>query len=207
MLNISSFTGGIASTNGYLFTTEAGDSVAVDAPDGMAEWLEDQGVRLGHLFLTHQHFDHVQDAGCIQKQHGCPVYAFSPYSKDLTLETLFAFATGTHLEVAPFQVTELLEGKSEIQAAGLTWRLQHIPGHSLDSIVFISEAHRQVFGGDVLFLDGVGRADFPGGSMKLLIDGIENKLMTLPDSFQVYPGHGDPTTIGREREENPYLVE
>jgi glyoxylase-like metal-dependent hydrolase (beta-lactamase superfamily II) len=62
-----------------------------------------------------------------------------------------------------------------------------------------------LFGGDVLFLDGVGRTDFPGGSMDLLVSGIQEKLLTLPDQTRVFPGHGDATTIGREREENPFL--
>ena len=81
----------------------------------------------------------------------------------------------------------------------------HIPGHSPDSLCFFQPELGIVFGGDVLFLDGVGRTDFPNGSSSQLIAGIKSKLLQLPDATQVLPGHGPATTIGREREENPFL--
>ena len=204
MLTISCFTGGIAQTNGYL--VQAGTHVfAVDAPEGFADWIAARKAHVTDLFLTHQHFDHVQDAGKIQEDHGARVYAFAPYSKELTLEFLMGFASGTRFEVPPFVVDEVLEGQGQITAAGLTWKLEHIPGHSTDSIVFIAEAERTVFGGDVLFLDGIGRPDFPGGDLQLLLGGIIKKLFPLPPDFTLYPGHGSSTTIGREREFNPYF--
>ncbi len=64
-----------------------------------------------------------------------------------------------------------------------------------------------VLGGDVLFLDGIGRTDFPGGSLQMLLEGIQAKLLTLPDSVKIFPGHGPSTTIGREREQNQMLQE
>ena len=94
MLTISSFTGGIAQTNGWLMQTPQGH-IAVDAPDGFAAWLAQQKIRVHTLLLTHQHFDHVQDAARIQREHGAHVAAFTNFSRDLTLEALFGFATGT----------------------------------------------------------------------------------------------------------------
>ncbi len=204
MLTISCFTGGIAQTNGYL--VQAGQEVfAVDAPEGFADWLAARQVRLTALFLTHQHFDHVLDAAKIQQEHGARIYAFAPFSRELTLEFLMGFASGTRFEVQSFVVDEVLEGRTEITATGFKWKLEHIPGHSTDSIVFISDQERTVFGGDVLFLDGIGRPDFPGGDLQLLLSGIVQKLFPLPADFQLYSGHGAATTIGRERESNPYF--
>lgn len=204
MLRISMFTGGIAQTNGYLVNTPT-DSFLVDAPDGVAHWLRHQGVKVSHLLLTHQHFDHVQDAAEIQQEHGARVWAFAPFSRELTLEFLFGFATGTSLSIAEYKVDEVLEGRDAIEVGGLTWKLAHIPGHSADSVTFYCEAEKLVFGGDVLFAGGVGRPDFPGGDLGTLVAGIRKHLLTLPDDTRVLPGHMEETTIGEERAGNPYV--
>ncbi len=188
MLEISTYTGGIAATNGHLLTLPGG-TVLVDA-----------------LFLTHQHFDHVLDAATVKAAHGCRVNSFAPCSKDLTLEILYGAVTGSPFSVPPFVVDEILEGKSQLEALGETWQLYHVPGHSPDSLCFHLPSQKLLFGGDVLFLDGVGRTDFPNGSTQQLLSGIIEKLFILPDATRVLPGHGDDTTIGRERMENPFLT-
>lgn len=205
MPEISTYTGGIAATNGHLLTLPGG-TVLVDAPDGITAWIKQQKVKVGALFLTHQHFDHVQDAAAIKAEHGCRIYSFAAYSTDLTLELLYGAVTGSPFSVTPFAVDEILEGKSQIEALGETWRLYHVPGHSPDSLCFHLAGQNLLFGGDVLFLDGVGRTDFPNGSTQQLLSGIEEKLFVLPDATRVLPGHGDDTMIGRERMENPFLT-
>jgi hydroxyacylglutathione hydrolase len=205
VMEVSLFTGGVAMTNGWLVQTDAG-TVAVDAPEGMAAWLRRRGVTVSTLLLTHQHFDHVQDAALIQREHGARVVAFAPFSRELTLEILMEAATGMRVDVTPFQVDELLEGRREVEAAGVNWRLEHIPGHSPDSVTFYCEAEAILFAGDVLFAGSIGRTDFPGGSMEQLVRGVTEKLLPLPDETRVLPGHGPETTIGAEREGNPYLA-
>lgn len=204
MLEPSTHTGGIAATNAHLLILPGG-CVLIDAPEGAAAWLRRQGAWVDALLLTHQHFDHVQDAAAIKAEHGCRVYAFAPFSTDLTLEKLFGMVTGSSMRVPEFEVDELLEGRETLEAVGETWNLYHVPGHSPDSLCFHLKRENLLFGGDVLFLDGIGRTDFPGGSTRQLLSGIESKLLTLPDATRVYPGHGDDTTIGRERLENPFL--
>lgn len=204
MPELSSYTGGVAATNAYLLRLPGG-TVLVDAPEGVAAWLRRQEVHVDVLLLTHQHFDHVLGAAAVKAEHGCRVYSFAPFSRDLTLERLFGTMTGTSLEVPAFEIDELLEGKDTLEAVGETWKLYHVPGHSPDSVCFHLKKEYLLFGGDVLFLDGVGRTDFPGGSMEELISGIEEKILPLPDDTLVFPGHGDDTTIGRERMGNPFL--
>ena len=204
MADLSVFTGGIAQTNGYLLQLEGGN-LLFDAPEGIAAWLKEAGVRVDALLLTHQHFDHVLDAAAVAEDHGCPVLAWAALSKNLTLEALFGAVTGSAYAVPEFVVTEVLQDRTEIELLGQVIRLFHVPGHSPDSVCFYLPAEGLLFGGDVLFLDGVGRTDFPGGSFQQLAQGIETHLWPLPDSTVVYPGHGDDTTIGRERLENPFL--
>jgi hydroxyacylglutathione hydrolase len=199
MPDISTFTGGIAQTNGHLFT------LLVDAPEGIAAWLKQRGVSVAALLLTHQHFDHVQDAAAVREQHGCKVYAWSPLSKDLTLELLYGAVTGSAFSVPEFTVDEVLAGQTEITVCGARFELFHVPGHSPDSLCFYLPEKKKLFGGDVLFLDGVGRTDFPGGSFEQLQSGIESKLWPLPDDTRVFPGHGPATSIGRERVQNPFV--
>ena len=205
MSEISTYTGGIAATNGHLLTLPGG-TVLVDAPDGVAAWLKQQKIKIDVLFLTHQHFDHVLDAATLKAEHGCRVYSFAPYSRELTLEILYGAVTGSPFSVPPFAVDEVLEGQSQIEVLGETWQLYHVPGHSPDSLCFHLPSQNLLFGGDVLFLDSVGRTDFPNGSGALLLSGIIKKLFVLPEATRVFPGHGDDTTIGRERLENPYLT-
>jgi len=206
MLTLSHFTGGIAQTNGWLVRHE-GRAIAIDAPEGMATWLAAQEIPLDALLLTHQHFDHVQDAAAIASSHACPVIAFSPNSPDLTLERLFGISAGIQFAVPPFTVTDLVTEASTLDLLGSAWSVLHVPGHSPDSICFHCPAHGHLFGGDVLFRDGIGRTDFPGGSTRTLLTGIQQKILTLPDETHVHPGHGPSTTIGRERLQNPFLLD
>ena len=205
MLKISCFTGGMAQTNGYLLETGPA-ALAVDAPEGMAEWLGQQGNKVSHLLLTHQHFDHCQDAAAIQRM-GARVLAFAPFSRELTLEFLMGFVSGTRFEVEAFTVDEVLEGKEALETAGVTWNLAHVPGHSLDSVTFYCEVEKILMGGDVLFAGSIGRTDFPGGSLPTLLQGIQKHVLSLPHDTRVLPGHGPETTIGEERDGNPYLQE
>lgn len=205
MLKISTFTGGIAATNGYLVETPE-SAFIVDAPEGMAKWVQAQGkTNVPTLLLTHLHFDHVQDAAALRRELGCRIFAFAGFSRELTLEFLMGFVTGTRFEVEEFTVDVCLEGAAEVTAGGLNWRLAHVPGHSADSVIFYQPDEGVVFGGDVLMAGGVGRCDFPGGSESRLLAGIREHLLSLPDDTEVWPGHGPVTTIGVERETNPFL--
>ncbi len=199
-MKISTYTGGMVQTNGYLVETLDGNYL-VDAPEGICEWLRSKGVRIDSLYLTHQHYDHVEDVAELQKL-GVRVIAWSPYSKDLTLET---YGTSWGMpEVAPYRVDEPI-AEGEVNGFGGTVVVSHVPGHSPDSITFYFKESNVVFVGDALFAGSVGRCDLPGGDFEQLIDGIREKLLVLPDLTRVFSGHGPDTTIGREKQSNGYL--
>lgn len=197
------FTGGMAQTNGYLFEAPEG-WVLVDAPDGIADWLETEGVQPVALLLTHQHYDHVVDAASVVEKNNCPIYAHSGYSSRLTLEDLLRNA-GMPIEVAAYEVDHLLAGRTSLNVAGLSLGLRYVPGHSTDSLCFVDADHGRVFVGDTVFAGSVGRSDFPGGSHPLLVAGIQSQLLVLNDEVELLPGHGSATTVGVEKRTNPFI--
>lgn len=198
------FTGGMAMTNGYLHDTAAG-TLLIDAPSGCAGWLRDLGVKPVALLLTHQHYDHVEDVAAVVAWAACPVFAYANHSTELTLEKLLE-SVGMMVDVPRYNVDTVLAGQTSLPLAGVDCRLAHVPGHAADSITFYFPADALVFSGDTLFAGGVGRTDLPGGSWETLLGGIRRELFTLPPATLVFPGHGEPSTIGDEMTGNPFLA-
>jgi hydroxyacylglutathione hydrolase len=198
----SLYTGGFVQTNGYLLETPDGN-LLIDAPDGIAAWLDGLGVRVDHVLLTHQHYDHVTDAAALQAT-GARLHAFAEHSADLTLESL-ARGWGMPISVSPYHIDSLFDMAAPLRLAGLEIGLAHVPGHSTDSVTFHLADRGLLFSGDTLFAGSIGRPDLPGGNVQTLLDGIATHLMTLPPQTRVFPGHGPATTIAEEAAGNPYL--
>ncbi len=206
-MKIESYTGGYFQTNGYWLSTDSGD-LLIDAPEGVADWLADQGAKPSALLLTHLHYDHVVDAAAVQQRFGSKIYAHSRPDADLTLETVLKETIGWPFDLQPFSIGQLLAEAKNVEPLGVSgpnFEIRHVPGHSPDSLCYLLPDDELLFGGDVLFAGGLGRTDFPHGDGPLLLQGIEKKLLDLNDSTRVLPGHGPETTIGIERVSNPFL--
>lgn len=201
-MKLSSFTGGFVQTNCYLLESPDGN-VLIDAPLGSAAWLDTLGMRIDALLLTHQHYDHVEDAAAFAARN-IPIFAHSEFSRELTLENA-ARGWGLPISVAPFAISEILAGKDSLEISGFRFSVAHVPGHSVDSITFYLPAEDMLFAGDTLFAGSIGRADLPGGNMRELLENIDRHLMTLPGDTKVFPGHGPATTISAEAMGNPFL--
>lgn len=197
------FTGGSAVTNGYLYD-QPGGPLLVDAPAGSLDWLKGLGKKPVALLLTHQHYDHVEDAAAIAEWAACPILAWQPYEESLTLVPLLR-VVGMEMEVEPFVVTTVLEGMERLPLPGIDCQLSHVPGHATDSVVFHFPGDGLAFVGDTLMPGGMGRTDLPGGSWELLREGIHRHLFSMPPETRVYSGHGPATTIAREIATNPFL--
>ena len=166
------------------------------------EAVDDSGLKITHVLLTHAHFDHIGAADEVVKATGAQL-ALHP--QDLPLLNAGGGATFFGLPSPAIPDASLrLEADQEISVGELTLRVLHTPGHSPGHVTFYEPKQGVIFDGDVLFAQGIGRADLPGGSYETLMDSIQG-LLTLPDETVVYSGHGPPTTIGRERVMNPWL--
>lgn len=201
-MKISLYTGGMVQTNGYLVESPNGN-LLIDAPEGIADWLSERGMRVDHLLLTHQHYDHVEDVAKVRAT-GAKVHAFSDYSTELTLEAA-ARNWGMPIQVDPYQVDALINPACSFSLCGFEITPAHTPGHAADGMTFYLPALGVVFAGDTLFAGSIGRTDLPGGSTEQLLSGIALHLMTLPSETRVLSGHGPESTIGREARSNPYL--
>ncbi|NJK90479.1 MAG: MBL fold metallo-hydrolase [Blastochloris sp.] len=202
-MKLLEYTGGLAETNAYLVETAEG-WLLVDAPEGVLDFVRERKIRVAALVLTHGHWDHIWDAADLVAWAQCPVYYHQDDELLITRPELMR-DFGLPVDLKPVQATQFLKGGEEVDLVGKRFRILHVPGHCPGSICLYQQEEKTIFGGDVLFAGGVGRWDLPGGSRELLIEGIHNKLMVLPDEVIVYPGHGPATSIGQERRENPYL--
>ena len=202
-MRITTYTGGFVQTNAYLVETPDGN-LLIDAPAGVTAWLASRGVRVDEVLLTHQHYDHVEDAAAI-RETGARLHAYAPYSQDLTLENA-ARGWGLPISVKPYQIDSVLDLSVPLSLCGREILMAHVPGHSTDSVIYHFAKDGVVFSGDTIFEGSIGRTDLPLGDTRQLLEGIDRHLLSLPPETRVFPGHGPDTTIGREAETNPFLA-
>ncbi len=191
---------GFYQVNCYLLHDGKGRAVCLDPGDDadlLLERLAARGARLEAILLTHAHWDHVGAVADLAEAHGAPVLL---HEADVPLLAQWS--------PRPVRPARLLTDGDAVRAGGFAFRVLHTPGHTPGSLCFLLEAGEPwLFSGDTLFRGTVGRTDFPGGSAADLRRSLRTKLLPLPDATVVYPGHGDPTTMGRERRANPFLLE
>jgi glyoxylase-like metal-dependent hydrolase (beta-lactamase superfamily II) len=200
-MKIDTFTGGIFDTNCF-FLLEHG--ILIDAPQDCADWLKARGHTVSLLLITHGHIDHVWDAARVQREHGCRV-GYHRDSVPMLTQPDFFKQYGFGWEIEPVAADHLIEEAPGCELGGVDFQVLLVPGHCPGSLCLLEKKERVLFGGDVLFAGGVGRWDLPGGDRDLLFSGIREKIYPLGDDVRVFPGHGSATTVGVERQTNPYV--
>ncbi len=159
-------------------------------------------VRLLH---THLHLDHVFGTGAIAEEYNLKPEAHPDDEFFIGQTKDYAAQFGVTIEKNPPDLGGYLNDGDEITFGNTVLKIIHVPGHSPGGVALYCENDKKLVAGDVLFKDSIGRTDLPGGNLDTLLANIKSKLFILPDDTVVYPGHGPTTTIGYEKESNPFL--
>lgn len=205
-MKIQTLLNGPIEQNCYVLS-EGSQALVIDpgsSPEELMAAMDKAGVKPVLILATHGHFDHVGAVNALSQTYGAP---FAMHAADApmleVLEDTYAFY-GMGSTKKPVITRELKDG-DVINEAGIQLKVLHTPGHSPGGLCFYHEASGSLFSGDTLFRRSIGRSDFEYGDAEQLVAGIKAKLLTLPDSTKVYPGHGEPTSIGEEKKENAFL--
>ncbi len=195
--------------NASLLWSQASKEAVLIDPGGEVERLLDivaeMQVRLGAIWLTHGHIDHVGGAEVIRERTGCKIFGPHPddqFLLDQVEEHKVKYEIPEARNVKPDQ---LLQEGDQVTLDGLHFDVLHCPGHSPGHIVFVQREHHFAFVGDVLFRGSVGRTDLARSNSAQLVESITQKLWPLGGDMKFLPGHGPGSTIGRERKVNPYV--
>ena len=214
------FPTGAFQANCYLLATGDGESCVIvdpgqDAVEPIADALRQYRLSPVAALLTHGHFDHVFSVAPICDGNDIPAW-IHPDDRAMLSDPLRGLSDtalelfGGRLEMRePSEIRELSDG-GQLDLAGLTLTVDHSPGHTGGSVLFrtaTEEGGQLLLAGDTLFAGSIGRTDLPGGDPRRMQQSLRERILTLDDDTVVLPGHGQTTTIGRERVSNPFLLE
>jgi hydroxyacylglutathione hydrolase len=209
-LDIGMFTVGMVQENCFLARSQGGDRAVMIDPGEEAprllQAIEDAGVTLDAILLTHTHFDHVGAVAPVARATGAPVYC--PQLEVPVLQDVMAFVPWPGF--GPYESWDpehTVAGGETLELAGLTFDVIFTPGHSPGHVTYAVRDEAALLSGDVLFQNSVGRTDLPGGHGPTLMRSIASLLERFEDDTVVYPGHMGVTTLGRERASNPFVLQ
>ena len=198
---------GICQTNCYFVYRQGQKEVILfdpaDRGDYIYETLKKHDLHVAAILLTHGHFDHIWGSNKLRDLSGANIYAFEDEREVCEDSGLNVSAQAGRSYTV--KADSYVKDGEKFTIAGMTCKLIATPGHTKGSCCYYFEDDGILISGDTLFQESVGRTDLPTGSMSKLVRNVKEKLMCLPDEVKVYPGHGESTTIGYERENNAFL--
>lgn len=193
--------------NGYVLACPATQQAIYIDPGEEAtqliEWIEEKGLHLIAIVNTHAHVDHICGIGAVRQKWDVPIYLHP--DDQFLYEHLKEQTEAFGLPYSPIPpVDRPLHHGQELPVGQLRVKVHHTPGHSPGGVCL--EVADHVFCGDALFAGSIGRTDLPGGSSETLMKSIRERILPLGEHRILHPGHGPDTTVGRERESNPFLI-
>jgi glyoxylase-like metal-dependent hydrolase (beta-lactamase superfamily II) len=211
-LDVRAFTVGLVQENCYIVRAGADATSALmidpgDEPERLLQAVDALGVDIDAILITHCHFDHIGAVAPLARATGAPVYC--PEIERPLLAEIMSWVPPGFGPFESYEAEHTLAGGERLSLAGLDIDVLFTPGHSPGHLTYAvrSPAHPALLSGDVLFQGSVGRVDLPGGDWDTLERSIESLLKAHPPDTVVYPGHMGVTTLGRERDTNPFLSE
>ena len=225
---IAAFPAGPWGTNCYVAATGPGSECVVidpgyDAAAGVADVVREQRLKPVAVLLTHGHVDHMWSVAPVAGAYDATAW-IHPEDRHMLTDPLAGMSEESrrmlmsgvlgsdHTFAEPDDVRELGDGQA-LELAGLTLTVDHTPGHTEGSVAFRTpypdqpDVSELMFSGDLLFAGSIGRTDLPGGDHATMLRSLATKVLPLADDIVVLPGHGQQTSIGRERATNPYLLD
>ena len=194
---------GLIKTNCYLIST---DKAAVVIDPGFkteitADFLKANGGKARMILITHAHFDHIGGAEALRDETGVEI-GIGELDAPALRDTEFNLSDKFHAHIAPFSADRTFCDGEKFSVGDIDFEVILTPGHTVGGVSYLSG--ESLFSGDSLFAGAVGRTDMPGGSLKALKKSLK-RLIALPEETKVYPGHGDFTTVGYEKENNMFV--
>ena len=198
-------------TNAYLIADPETKEAAVIDPawDGQVilAAAQKRGWRIGHLWYTHAHFDHIGGAAAIADAlNPLPLVALHPDDHVLWRAGGGGKMFGLPIDPGPEPSIDFVQGQT-LKLGSNTFEVRHVPGHTPGHVILYCATAGVCFCGDLIFAGGVGRTDLPGGSWEKLIESIRSQIYTLPEKTRLLSGHGPETTVGEEKISNPFVQE
>jgi hydroxyacylglutathione hydrolase len=212
MLKIQSFPFNPFEENTYILSDETSECIIIDPgcytaeeKQELDEYISNNKLKPVKILLTHAHIDHILGNRHVAVKYSIPIQMSAIEVQLLKAASEYGKMWGIETEPSPEPTLFVEEGK-EIKFGNTVLKPFFTPGHSPGSFSYLHEQSKNLFSGDVLFMQSIGRTDLPGGNYETLMRSIHEKLLILNDDIVVYPGHGPATTIGEERNSNPFLV-
>lgn len=205
---ILSNTGGVAATNAYLIADDAtGKAVLFDAPDHtirpLIEEARKRKLDVIGLWLTHGHFDHIADHAELTKAFPAAKVLIHPLDEP-KLQHPDLMAMFLPFDIPPSRADDYVNDGQRLKIGGLELEVIHTPGHSPGHVMYHFPKEKVLVGGDLIIMGAVGRTDFPDSDPTALDESIR-RVMQLPEDTNLLPGHGSPSTLADERENNPFV--
>jgi len=212
MIHIKSFVFNPFMENTYVLYDDSKHCVIVDPgcyetyeQQELSDFIEKEGLVVDKLLNTHCHIDHVFGNQFVKDKYGVKLYVHKEDEATLKAVKAYAPAYGFN-QFVESDVDEYLEEGKSVTFGDSTLDVVFVPGHAPGHVAFIDHSAKTIIGGDVLFQGSIGRTDLPGGDFDTLIKSIHTKFFPLPNDYTVYCGHGPETTIGREKQSNPFCA-